>query len=123
MRIERRDHMHINMKLLGYARASTDDQAANGYGLEAQESAISDACAQRGWQLTGIRRDEGESGKSLDRPALQAALEEIASGNASGLVVAKLDRLTRSVADFAAVLEWVTEAEATLVALDLGIDT
>lgn len=68
-------------------------------------------------------RDEGESGKSLDRPALRAALEEIAAAGAAGLVVAKLDRLSRSVADFAALLEWFTEAEATLVAMDLGIDT
>ena len=62
--------MNPGIKLLGYARVSTNDQAANGFGLEAQESAISDACAQRGWVLTGILRDEGESGKSLDRPAL-----------------------------------------------------
>ena len=115
--------MNPGIKLLGYARVSTDDQATTGYGLDAQETAIRDACAQRGWVLTELLRDEGESGKSLDRPALREALEAIAANKASGLVVAKLDRLSRSVADFAALLEWFTEAEATLVALDLGIDT
>jgi DNA invertase Pin-like site-specific DNA recombinase len=115
--------MNPGIKLLGYARVSTDDQVATGYGLEAQEAAIREACTQRGWVLTGLLRDQGASGQSLDRPALRQVLEGIASGNASGLIVAKLDRLSRSVADFAALLEWFTEAEATLVALDLGIDT
>jgi DNA invertase Pin-like site-specific DNA recombinase len=96
--------MNPGIKLLGYARVSTDDQAATGYGLEAQEAAIRDACAQRGWTLTDLLRDEGESGKSLDRPALRQVLEGIASGDASGLLVAKLDRLSRSVADFATLL-------------------
>jgi len=115
--------MNPGIELLGYVRVSTDDQAATGHGLDAQEAAITEACAQRGWVLADLLRDEGESGKDLDRPALRIALQGIASGDASGLVVAKLDRLSRSVADFAALLEWFTEAEATLVALDLGIDT
>jgi DNA invertase Pin-like site-specific DNA recombinase len=42
---------------------------------------------------------------------------------ASGLVVTKLDRLSRSVVDFRHLLEWFSEADATLIALDLGIDT
>ena len=115
--------MNREVKLLGYARVSTDDQASTGYGLNAQEATIRDACTQRGWTLTQLLRDEGESGKTLDRPALEKALHGVASGEASGLVVAKLDRLSRSVVDCAVLLEWFTEAEATLVALDLGIDT
>jgi DNA invertase Pin-like site-specific DNA recombinase len=91
--------------MLGYARVSTGHQAANGYGLDAQEVAIRSSCELRGWVLTGIHRDEGESGKNLDRPALRKALEEIAAGDAKGLLVSKLDRLTRSVADFASLLE------------------
>jgi DNA invertase Pin-like site-specific DNA recombinase len=115
--------MDPEIRLLGYARVSTGDQAASGYGLDAQEAAIREGCTQRGWVLAELLRDEGESGKSLDRPALRQALEGIASGAASGLVVAKLDRLSRSVADFAALLSWFTEADATLVALDIGVDT
>jgi DNA invertase Pin-like site-specific DNA recombinase len=67
--------------------------------------------------------DEGESGKSLDRPGLRCALERIAAGEADALVAAKLDRISRSVGDFAALLEWFTQAGAFLVALDLGVDT
>lgn len=108
---------------LGYARVSTTEQAINGHGLDAQEATIREACEVRGWLLTEFFREKGQSAKSLDRPILRQALERIAAGDATGLVVAKLDRLTRSVGDFAALLDWFSNAEATLLALDLGIDT
>jgi DNA invertase Pin-like site-specific DNA recombinase len=109
--------------VLGYVRVSTAEQVGSGAGLAAQESAIREECERRGWTLLEVVRDEGESGKSLDRPGLSYALDRIASGEASGLVAAKLDRLSRSVVDFGMLLEWFSEAEATVVALDLGIDT
>jgi DNA invertase Pin-like site-specific DNA recombinase len=104
--------------LLGYVRVSTEDQAAYGYGIDAQEALILDRC-----EPVRIYRDEGASGKTLDRPALTEALEQIAAGEADGLVVAKLDRLTRSVIDFALLLEWFQAAGATLIALDFDLDT
>jgi DNA invertase Pin-like site-specific DNA recombinase len=78
---------------------------------------------RRGWQLVDVVRDEGSSGKSLDRPGLRAVLERLAAGEADVLVVSRLDRLSRSVLDFARVLEWFEDAGATLVALDLAVDT
>lgn len=111
------------MRLLAYARVSTSEQAERGYGLEAQATAIREACKARGWELVELIRDEGESGKSLERPGLRRALERLAAGEADGLLVSKLDRLSRSVVDFGLLLEWFTEAELTLVALDLGVDT
>jgi len=109
--------------VLGYARCSTLEQADAGNGLAAQQAAIAGECARRGWRLLEIARDEGHSGKSLDRPALHDALQRIAAGEASGLVVAKLDRISRSVVDFGRLLEWFDSADATLVAMDLGMDT
>ncbi len=111
------------MIALGYARCSTQEQADAGNGLAAQEKAIRAECQRRGWTLLDFARDEGHSGKSLDRPALHGALERIAAGEAGGLVVAKLDRASRSVVDFGRLLEWFDAADATLVALDLGMDT
>src|SRR4051794_5584393 len=93
-------------KVIGYARVSLAEQAANGYSLAAQEDAIRAACVQRGWELLEVVRDEGASGKSLDRPGMTRALAMIASGDAQGLIVAKLDRLSRSVVDFATLLGW-----------------
>ena len=116
--------MNSGATVFGYVRCSTAEQAASGNGLAAQEAAIRAECERRGWTLLEVIRDEGESGKSLDRPGLSSALERIAAAEATGLVAAKLDRLSRSVVDFGTLLAWFCdEAEATLVALDLGIDT
>ena len=111
------------MRLLGYTRVSTAEQATSGLGLEAQERALRDTCSARGFELVEIVCDEGQSGKTLERPGLEQALRRIAAGEADGLVVAKLDRLSRSVIDFGLLLEWFGELDATLVALDLGVDT
>lgn len=115
--------MNPGANVLGYVRVSTAEQVGSGAGLTAQEVAVREECERRGWTLLDVVRDEGESGKSLDRPGLSYALGRIARGEAAGLVAAKLDRLSRSVVDFGMLLEWFTDVEATVVALDLGIDT
>ncbi len=109
--------------MVGYCRVSTDDQARSGLGMSAQRKIIREACDRNDWNLVEIVADDGESGKSLDRRALMNALQAIADGQADGLIVAKLDRATRSVQDFAALLDWFLEADATFVACDLQIDT
>ena len=110
-------------KAIGYIRVSTTEQATSGLGLAVQEHAVRAECDRRGWDLVEVFVDNGESGKSLDRPGLRAALEAIADRNATVLVAAKLDRISRSVGDFATLLEWFTSADASLVALDVGVDT
>ena len=59
----------------------------------------------------------------LDRPGLNYALREIADGRAHGLVVSDMQRLARSIVDVGALLEWFRDAHATLIALDLDLDT
>jgi DNA invertase Pin-like site-specific DNA recombinase len=114
--------MRMALNLIGYCRVSTDEQALYGYGLDAQETKLRDYARRASAEMV-VMRDEGISGKSLERPALMRALAKIAAGEADGLVVAKLDRLTRSVIDFAMLLEWFTTAKAQLVALDFDLDT
>lgn len=108
---------------IGYVRVSTAEQANSGLGLAAQRKAIRAECAHRGWDLIDVVADEGETGKTLARHGLTAALERIATGEASVLVAAKLDRLSRSVVDFGMLLEWFLAADAAVVAIDLGVDT
>jgi DNA invertase Pin-like site-specific DNA recombinase len=108
--------------VIGYVRVSTDEQGASGLGLEAQRAAISAECERRGWRLARIEEDVS-SGTKLDRPGLNAAVEAVASGEVKGLVVAKLDRLSRSVAHFSSLLEPFRAKGWGLVILDLGIDT
>ena len=111
------------LRVLGYVRVSTTEQANSGLGLAAQEATIRAECERRGWELLDVVADEGESGKSLDRPGLQSALTRIAERDADGLVAAKLDRISRSVRDFADLLDWFEVAGSVLVAIDVGVDT
>jgi DNA invertase Pin-like site-specific DNA recombinase/peptidoglycan hydrolase-like protein with peptidoglycan-binding domain len=83
---------------------------------------IEEACAQAGWQLEEIIRDEDRD-RMVDRPGLTSALEQIAAGHARGLVIRDVRRVTRSVADLGSLLEWFRDAEAALIALDLDLDT
>lgn len=109
-------------RALGYLRVSTDEQADSGLGLAAQQAAVSRYAAAHGWDIE-FHTDAGISGKSLDRPALQAALAKLNAKRADVLIVAKLDRVSRSVADFAGVLELAKRRGWSLVAIDLGVDT
>ena len=93
-----------------------------GAGLEAQLAAITAEVERRGWELVRIYEDAGASGKTLKRPGLTDALEAIERGEASALVVSKLDRLSRSVVDFAGLVARAQRRGWALVALDLGLD-
>jgi DNA invertase Pin-like site-specific DNA recombinase len=115
--------MESGTRVVGYARLSKAEQARNGRSLAGQEQAIRDECDRRGWVLARMIRDDGASGRDTARSGLSEALSMIANGEASGLVCAKLDRLSRSVVDFGLILEWMERASATLVALDLNVDT
>jgi DNA invertase Pin-like site-specific DNA recombinase len=110
-------------RIIGYGRCSTAEQGESGLGLAAQEATIRAECQRRGWELLDVVLDEGESGKDLNRPGLNSVLERIARGEADGLIAAKLDRISRSVGDFADLLEWFSGAGAALVAVDVGVDT
>lgn len=109
--------------MIAYLRVSTEEQALHGFGLDAQEHELTRAFDFHRWELVETVRDEGASGKDLDRPELRHALELIAAGEADGLAVAKLDRLSRSVIDFSDLLDWFEHAGARFVALDLQVDT
>jgi DNA invertase Pin-like site-specific DNA recombinase len=110
--------------VVGYIRVSTEDQANSGAGLAAQRSAIAAECLRRGWKLARVLEDAGISGKSLaGRQGLHDALQMVEGGSADALVVAKLDRLSRSLLDFAGLMERSRRRGWSLVALDLGVDT
>ena len=109
--------------VIGYVRVSTGQQGESGAGLEAQEQAIRAECERRGWKLIGIERDV-LSGKSMNgRHGLDRALRAVESGKAAALIAAKLDRVARSLKDFADLMERSRDNGWGLVALDLGVDT
>jgi DNA invertase Pin-like site-specific DNA recombinase len=89
------------MKFVAYYRVSTDKQGKSGLGLEAQRAAVL-AHLNGGQPLTEFT--EVESGGRKDRPQLQAALAACRR-HKGRLIIAKLDRLSRSVAFISALLE------------------
>jgi DNA invertase Pin-like site-specific DNA recombinase len=112
------------VRIAGYTRVSTNEQVESGAGLAAQADSIEREAQRRGWAGLRLFTDAGISGKSLDgRDALTDALAFVEAQRGSVLVVAKLDRLTRSLRDFAELLERSRRRGWALVALDLGVDT
>lgn len=111
-----------------YTRKSTEhnlDLAFNS--LDAQR----DACeayirsqAHEGWTLFPDRFDDGGlSGASLERPALQALLHQVQAGRVDIIVVYKVDRLTRSLADFAKLVELFDKHNASFVSVTQSFNT
>lgn len=108
--------------VIGYVRVSTAEQSENGASLDAQRAAIERECERRGWMLLRVERDV-QSGKSIrKRPGLERAREALRSGEASALVAAKLDRLSRSVLDFAEIVEEARSEGYGVVVVDQGFD-
>jgi DNA invertase Pin-like site-specific DNA recombinase len=104
-------------RVVGYVTASPDTTREH----EAF-ARIEARCEQEGWELVEIIRDQDRSRKP-DRPGLSRALEQIAGGDAQGLVVTDTRRLIDSLGDLAALIEWFRNADAALVAVDLDLDT
>ena len=90
------------MKILGYARVSTDKQSMS---VEVQKQKIRGYCELYGHELVGLVVDDGKSAKTLDRPGMAEVMRRLDAGEAEGLLVAKLDRLTRSVKDLGELVE------------------
>jgi len=111
------------MRVVGYVRVSTDEQAGSGAGLEAQRQAIVAECERRGWTLIEVIEDAGFSAKDMRRPGVQEALRVLKAGDAKALVAAKLDRLSRSMLDFTGLMATAQKQNWALVALDCAVDT
>lgn len=93
------------MRAIGYLRCSTEEQATSGLGLEAQEDRVRGFAKLYDLELVDVIVDAGVSAKTLERPGLARALERLRRGGADALLVAKLDRLTRSVADLGKLID------------------
>jgi DNA invertase Pin-like site-specific DNA recombinase len=111
------------MKAIGYVRVSTDRQAEQGVSLEAQEAKIRAMATVQGAELFEVIVDGGESAKNLNRPGLQRLLTLVDGGKVEGVIVAKLDRLTRSVKDLGNLLELFEKRGVALISVAESLDT
>jgi DNA invertase Pin-like site-specific DNA recombinase len=111
------------MKAIGYARVSTDKQADSGVSLEAQQEKLRAMAVVQGATLVEVIVDAGESAKTLDRPGMERLLALVDARKVQVVIVAKLDRLTRSVKDLALLLERFTRKGVALVSVAESLDT
>lgn len=111
------------MKAIGYVRVSTEKQADFGVSLEAQSEKVRAMAVVQGAELTDVIVDAGESAKSLQRPGMARLLSLVDSGSVKVVIIAKLDRLTRSVKDLAELLERFNRRGVSLVSVAESLDT
>lgn len=111
------------MKAIGYVRVSTDKQADGGVSLEAQAEKVRAMATVQGVELLDIIIDAGQSAKTLDRPGMARLLKLVDSRAVDCVIVAKLDRITRSVKDLAELLDRFNRREVSLVSVADSLDT
>jgi len=111
------------MKALGYVRVSTDKQADRGVSLEAQAEKIRAMSVVHSAELLDIIVDGGESAKSLERPGMERLLALVDGKKVQAVIVAKLDRLTRSVKDLCELLERFERRGVALISVAESLDT
>lgn len=109
--------------VIAYLRVSTEEQALSGLGLADQRATLEAEAKRRGWDDVDYVTDDGYSAKSLARPGIKDALDRLRTGKAGVLVVSKLDRLSRSLLDFAGLMAQAEREGWRIVVLDMAIDT
>ena len=111
------------IRAAGYARVSTEEQAREGYGLDAQRTAIDAYCKAHGWQLVDVFVDAGVSGSSQrGRVALAQLLAAAEAKGFERVVFWKLDRLSRSLRDVLDLSERFEKYGVQIVSIQEGID-
>jgi DNA invertase Pin-like site-specific DNA recombinase len=106
------------LRMAGYTRTAISDPAGD---MERQQSAIRRAARGQGWDLCQIAAEEA-SGADLNRSVLAATLNRVRQGDPDGIVVARLDRLVCSLAQFRRLFDDACQSGWVLVALDTGVN-
>ena len=107
---------------IGYVRVSTEEQATEGVSIEAQSDKLRQYAALYDIDLVDIVVDAGISGETLKRDGLQRALVALKAGEATALLITKLDRLTRSVVNLGQLIDEYFQEHQLLSVAD-HIDT
>jgi DNA invertase Pin-like site-specific DNA recombinase len=111
----------MSRALVGYLRIAPRERTEARPGLAVQRAALDRAARERGWNLVRVEEDV-RSGRSLRRPGLRSALAACRAGEAEGIAVARLDRLTYSLTDLAEIVREAVDGDFTIVSLDPDVD-
>lgn len=117
--------MKEEKKIAGlYIRVSTEDQAREGFSLPEQEKRLRAMCKYKGYEVYDVYEERGISAKTGNyRPEFERLLQDVRDKKVNTIVVLKLDRLTRSVADWEKILTFLEENEAYLDCANDEINT
>jgi site-specific DNA recombinase len=110
------------MQAVGYVRVSPEDQARDGVSMSAQQAKLDAYALVKDWTLVPVIRAEGYSAKHLKRPGLEELLALVTSRQVEAVLVYKLDRLTRSVADLDQLITRFEGHGVALVSLQESLD-
>lgn len=107
-----------------YIRVSTQEQATEGYSIQAQTERLQAYCKAKGWGIFHIYTDAGFSGSNMERPALSQLLNDVEAGRVDCVLVYKLDRLSRSQKDTLHMIEDVfLDHDCDFVSMSENFDT
>ncbi|MBN1281338.1 MAG: recombinase family protein [Candidatus Thermoplasmatota archaeon] len=110
-----------NIRAALYTRVSTEDQAKEGFSLDAQLEKLRAYCTARGWENAGEYVDEGYSGRKIRRPAYKKMMEDIDKWDA--LLVIKMDRIHRNSKNFMLMMEDLNKKKKEFVSMMESLDT
>ena len=107
-----------------YARVSTEEQALQGYSIDAQKECIYAECKLHNKVVVDEYVDAGISGKSITkRPELQRLLKDLDTGKFDEVMVWRLNRLSRNTRDFLEIYETLVKHDIAFVSLTENFDT
>jgi DNA invertase Pin-like site-specific DNA recombinase len=119
-----RPRKHIaKIRAVAYVRVSSEQQADSGLSLEHQQAKCRALATLHDYDLVEVIVDAGESAASLDRPGMARVLEMVDARQVEAVLIAKLDRATRSVRDLADLLERFARRHVALVSASESLNT
>ena len=104
-----------------YTRVSTEDQAKEGFSLDAQLDKLRSYCKARDWEIGGEYIDDGYSGRYIKRPAYKQMMEELDKWDI--LLVIKMDRIHRNSKNFMLMMEELKKQKKEFVSMTESLDT
>lgn len=112
------------MRAVVYTRVSTEEQGDSRLSLDSQAQWCSDEAARRGWTIEHVTAEVASTGQPIHkRPELAGLLDRLNAGQLDALIVRRLDRLCRSIAEFQKILEASHTNDWQLVMLEPQVDT
>jgi site-specific DNA recombinase len=110
-----------NVRAALYTRVSTEDQAKEGFSLDAQLNKLKAYCTARDWNIAGEYIDDGYSGRNIRRPAYSRLIDQMEKWDV--LLVIKMDRIHRNSKNFMLMMEELKKHNKEFVSMTESLDT